>query len=219
MNIYVIVEGEKAAKKIYQKWITLVNPNLRSVDYLTDFTHNNFLVYHGLGQPIWGRVSKAVEDVVNTKNIDRLVIAFDSEDKSYNEKLEEAKDQVEKLGCPVEVKYVVQHFCLETWLLGNRDIFRKKPQNNLLREYYVKFDIRVEDPENLPDHPKKAMNRAQFAYNYLRLGISDIHGEEKWYNKRNPGIALEEQYFRKIKQRYENINHIKSFRDFINAFQ
>ncbi len=132
--------------------------------------------------------------------------------------MSEAKEYINSLKCRVEVKFIVQHFCIETWLLGNRDIFRKKPSIQDLREFYAKFNIRDNDPEDLPAYEKKSMNRAQFAYAYLRLGINDAYGNQKCYNKSNPGIALEEQYFIKIKQRHINFSHIKSFKDFIDAF-
>lgn len=219
MNVYVIAEGEKATGKVYRKWIPLVNAQLQNISYPHEFYKNNFLIYSGLGQPeFWGRVSSAVEDVNNNRNIDRLVVAFDSEDMGYEDKLGEAKDYINNLNCKAEVKFIVQHFCMETWFLGNKDVFRKKTQDPDLRDYYLKFNIRDEDPEDLPAYRNKSMNRAQFAYRYLRAGINDTHGNVKCYNKSNPGIVLEEQYFNKVKQRHLNFDHIKGFKGFLDAF-
>ena len=38
MNIYIVLEGETAARKLYKSWIPLVNPNLNYVDYINDST-------------------------------------------------------------------------------------------------------------------------------------------------------------------------------------
>lgn len=219
MNIYVVIEGEKAAKKIYQKWISLVNKELSSVDYLQDLRKNNYFIFSGQGQPLyWERVDRAVEDVNKISGIDRLVISLDSEDDTYEEKLSQAKSRVEKVGCVVDVKYIIQHFCLETWLLGNNNIFHKKTKNNTLKDYYQRFDILGNDPENLPSYKAKSMNRAQFAYSYLRIGIMEKYYGEKFYSKHNAGIALEETYFNRVKYRCVKVNHIKSFHDFLDAF-
>jgi hypothetical protein len=34
MNIYVLVEGERASKRIYKNWIPYVNPDMTPIDYL-----------------------------------------------------------------------------------------------------------------------------------------------------------------------------------------
>jgi hypothetical protein len=219
MNIYVVVEGEKAISKLYRSWIQFVNPSLQPIDYLRDLNQNNFFIFAGYGQPgYWDRVSRAVEDVNALPNIDRLVISLDSEDMEQAKKLLEAKERVNTMGCSIEVKYVIQHFCIETWLLGNRNLFRKKPHLIELVGYLEKFDIRTKDPEFLPANKELELNRAQFAYRLLRAGIKDIHDVRKYYSKSNPGIALEESFFNQVRSRYINIGHIQSFHQFIEAF-
>jgi len=219
MNVYIVVEGEKATSKLYRRWIPFVNPSLHPIDYLRDLSQNNFFIFAGHGQPgYWDRVSRAVEDVNTLSNIDRLVISLDSEDMEHTEKLLEAEERVNTMECRIDVKYIVQHFCLETWLLGNRTLFRKKPQLIELTEYIKKFDVRNQDPEFLPAHEELELNRAQFAYRLLRAGIRDIHDVRKYYSKSNPGIALEESFFSQVKNRCINIGHIQGFHKFIEAF-
>jgi len=87
-----------------------------------------------------------------------------------------------------------------------------------LRDYYLKFNIRNEDPEDLPAYRNKSINRAQFAYRYLRAGFNDKHSNVKCYNKSNLGIMLEEQCFNKVKQRHLNFDHIKGFKGILDAF-
>jgi hypothetical protein len=220
MNVYVVVDGEDATKKIYQKWIPLVNKQLQKIDYVNQFTQNNFYVFAGRrGQPgIWNMAEKAIEDANNLTSIDRLIICVDAEDRSYEEILSEAKRRVEKNECRVPIRYVIQYFCLETWLLGNINLFRKKARDQELQGYYTKFNIRENDPENLPSHKQRSMNRATFAYYYLRAGMRDAHGNDKCYSKHNAGIAQEETFFNRVRDRCVKKQHIQSFNDFLNAF-
>lgn len=220
MNIYVIVEGEQASKRIYKKWIPYVNPDLVHIDYLSEFSQNNFFILAGYGQPYFlERIDKAVADANDIDAIDRLVIAVDSEDQEYYEKYREIRNRLDKNVCKVEVRIIVQHFCLETWLLGNRTNFRKKPYDTELLSFIEIFDVRDNDPELLPSHNHKAWNRAQFAYRYLRAGIRDIYSGRKSYTKRNPGFVVEKGFFSQVKKRCVEENHISSFDAFLSAFR
>jgi hypothetical protein len=220
MNIYVVVDGEYATKKIYQNWIPLANRQLKCVDYLNELTENNFIVYASQnGYPgIWSLTEKAIEDANNIQGIDRIVVCVDSEDEKYSEVLSKAQQRVKKKTCKIPVKIVIQHFCLETWLLGNINLFHGKTKDKLLQEYYTRFDIRKLDPADLPDYKQKIMNRAHFAYYYLLAGIKHTHGNKKYYNKRSPGIAQEETFYNSVYDRCKKQGHIQSFNDFLNAF-
>lgn len=220
MNIYIVLEGEAGAKKLYKRWIPLVNPNLIYIDYINEIKDNNFYILAGFGQPYFlQRVEKAVEDVNKNEIFNRLVIAVDSENSDLREKQIEVSKRVDRIGCRVEVKYVIQHFCVETWLMGNRNMFRKNPGDKELVEYMKIFNVRNNDPALLPPHPEKALNRAQFAYEYLRAGIGDVHSNRGLlYSKKDPGIAAQEGYFHQVKSRCVEKQHIFSFKCFLDAF-
>ena len=220
MNVYVVVEGERAARKIYKTWIPVVNPELQYIDYLINLDQNNFYILAGFGQSQFlnSRIEKAIEDV-NTLPFDRLVLAIDSEDKSLQDKLTELTKHVESIGCKVEVKYIIQHFCFETWLLGNKNIFRRKTDDIELKNYRTLFDVRKEDPELLPDNDERSWNRSQFAYHYLRAGLRDVHPANRVsYTKSNPGYIATEGYYYQVKKRHLNQQHIMSFKGFLDAF-
>jgi hypothetical protein len=219
MNIYVLIEGERATKKLYTHWIRYANKNLSPVDDLRNLSSNKFFIQAGFGQPgYWNRVEKAVDDVNNIKSIDRLVISVDSEEGGYFEKLTEAKQRVERAKCRVDVKYIIQNFCLETWLLGNVNVFRKRPQEQDLKEFMCLFDVRLNDPELLPANKKYSWNRAQFAFRYLKAGIRDVYGNQKFYSKSDPGLTAEEGYFYQVKRRHLKERHLASFSSFLDAF-
>lgn len=220
MNVYVVVEGEKAVKKIYKTWIPIVNPILRYIDYLNQLEQNNFFILAGFGQSqfLTNQIEHAIKDV-NNLPFDRLVLAIDSEDKSFHDKLSELTERVEGIGCNIQVKYVIQHFCFETWLLGNRKIFRRKTNDYELQKFRALFDVRKNDPELLPVNNERAWNRAQFALQYLRAGLRDVHPASRVsYTKRNPGIIATEGYFNQVKKRHLDDQHILSFKGFLDAF-
>lgn len=219
MNLYVVIEGEKAVKKLYQSWISYANKDLIPISDLREMKQNNVFILAGYGQPgYWGRVKHAIEDVNSLGNIDRLVISVDSEDCTYEDKLEEAKRIIAKNGCNADVRYVIQHFCLETWLLGNKTLFRKRPQDSELLSFMKLFDLRTNDPALLPGNKDNSWNRAQFAYRYLRASIRDIYGDRASYSKSNPGLAIGEGYFYQVKSTCLNNHHVESFQDFLTAF-
>ena len=219
MNIYVFVEGERATKRLYKAWIPLVNKKLKPVDDLRELDLDNFFVFAGHGYPgYWDKIRSSIYDVNEMEKFDRLVIGVDSEEYSFEEKLNEVRSFVDGVGCRAKVLYVIQHFSLETWLLGNLQTFRKRPQDTELKEYIDIFDVHSNDPELLTGHNEKAWNRSQFAYRYLRAGIRDKYGRRESYNKHDPGIAKREEYFYQVKKRCEIASHIVSFRGFLDAF-
>ncbi|MCJ7553877.1 MAG: DUF4276 family protein [Ignavibacteriaceae bacterium] len=220
MNVYVVVEGEKAARKIYKTWIPIVNPELQYIDYLNQLEQNNFFILAGFGQSqfLTNQIEHAIKDV-NNLPFDRLVLAIDSEDKSFQDKLTELTERVEGIGCNVQVMYVIQHFCFETWLLGNKQIFRRKTNDDELQKFRALFDVRNNDPELLPANDERTWNRSQFALQYLRAGLRDVHPASRVsYTKRNPGVIATEGYFSQVKKRHLDDQHILSFKGILEAF-
>ena len=220
MNIYVVVEGERAARKIYKTWIPIVNPLLQSIDYLNQLSQNNFFILAGFGQSqfLTSQIENAVNDV-NSLPFNRLVLAIDSENQSFQEKLDELTERVKALGCKIQVNYIIQHFCFETWLLGNKQTFRRKTDDNELQKFRAIFDVRNNDPELLPKNEERGWNRSQFALQYLKAGLRDVHPSNRSsYTKSHPGVVTTEGYFNQVKNRHLDEHHIMSFQGFLDAF-
>ncbi len=221
MNVYLIVEGD-GEKKIYAHWVPLVNPSLSIVNSLDEVRDNNLIIYSGGGYPRYLDVIKnGVEDVAANEQLDRLVIAIDSEEMSYEEKRREIRREidecVETLGKSLDYKIVVQHFCLETWALGNQVIVPRSRTDSELRRYKNYFDVLKKDPELLPDYSEDSLTRSQFAERYLRK-LLNIKYRDLTYTKRNPKALLHDKYFKCVKRRLEETGHIASFSDFLAAF-
>lgn len=213
-----MVEGAVGEAKVYKHWIPLVNDKLTPVEYLGDAKQDNFFIFSANGYPDYiSRIESAIRDVENTKLYDRLVIAVDSEDKPLKLKELEIQNEVDKTKTKVDVRIVVQHFCLETWALGNVVMYARKPKNAMLREYLSFYNCRMKDPELLPSIDKDRMNRAQFAEIYLRRVLNEKH-RNLTYSKNNPSALLHHKYFERLKDRYRKTGHIASFEMFLEAF-
>lgn len=218
MNYYVVVEG-RSAKQVYEKWIPIANPKLRLVRYPRELDANNFVVIDGGGNPYYYKViENAIEDVNVLQNADRLVIAVDSENLTYQQKYQEVCGHIQPYWCLADYRIVIQHFCLETWALGNRIYSnpKRKPKNLELKAYLKLFNAGLEDPELMPSLAKE-QTRAQFAARYLALLIENTQPSKR-YSKRNPNVLTEPGYFAQVHSRLKETRHIMSFQHFVDAF-
>lgn len=217
MNIYLVVEGKKTEPIVYPKWIKYINPRYRVVQDIDKVLENNIYLISGEGYPSYFEVIEAgAFDVSENRQFDRLVIAVDSEDMTYSEKRTEITDFVDDLSVNIEYRVVVQHFCIETWALGNRYIVPRHSDNERVKRFREIWDVLKYDPQGLPpldeDH-----NRAQFAELYLSALLNSRH-KNLTYSKRNPKVLLNRKYFDRVKSRLEDTCHITSFNDFLTAF-
>jgi len=216
MNIYLVVEGSVCEMQVYSHWVPLVNPSLRLTRNIDDIDGNSVFMISGCGYPnYFDIISAAIEDISGTDLFDRLVIAIDSENMTYEEKRTEIDTFVRKHRQLFDYRIIVQHFCLETWALGNKAIVPRNNPNELVRLYRSVFDVLVRDPELLPDF--QGLNRAQFAEKYLRCMLLQKFSKIS-YSKRNPKALLHPTYFQKVKDRFNTTGHIASFNDFLTAF-
>lgn len=217
MNIYVIVEGP-SEKIVYREWVPFSNPVLSYVDHPSMLGDNNFSIVSGGGHPgYFDGISDAVQDVSNNPNIDRLVVAIDSEDMERQDKFDEVDEIIRSMGAGINYRIIVQHFCLETWGLGNRRVVRPLPTSSRLKGFLAKYNVRESDPEGLPAYPEFDWNRAQFAEVYLRAAHLDRY-RNVTYNKKNPGVMTQRHYFDRLKVRVDSTGHINSILEFHAAF-
>ncbi len=217
MNIYTVVEG-KSEKTVYPIWIPLANPVLRLAETLDDVKDDNFYIISAGGYPqILDIVDSAIEDVNAIHAFDRLVISVDSDETTFEERLKEISDYINGKNCHAEIRIIIQHFCFETWALGNRQIIRRNPQALRIRNYINIFDVRTNDPEFLPANQRESLTRVRFAEKYLRAALNDRYSNLT-YSKGNPSVLLNEGYFTQVKNRRHQTGHIESFSTFLSAF-
>lgn len=139
MNIYIVVEG-RCEKSVYREWIPLINPVLKYTETIPEVENNNFYIIAGGGYPGYLKIIEdAILDVNEQENengqslFDRLIIGVDSEELSLQEKRDELTQYVKKIlkreKAKIDYQLVIQHFCFETWCLGNRRILGKNIKN------------------------------------------------------------------------------------------
>lgn len=217
MNIYVVTEGKTEAA-LYKHWIPLVNQKLKVIDNLGDLGQESLYIISAQGYPdYFSIIDAAILDVNQFRTFDRLVITVDSEDMTRQEKYDEINNHVAPKGCVATIKIVIQHFCIETWALGNRALMKKNPSTARLINYKRLFDVRVNDPELLPPKSDESLNRSQFAERYLRAALNERHSTLT-YSKGRPQALMHYKYFGEVKGRYTETGHINSFGDFLAAF-
>lgn len=219
MNIHVIVEGEVGEKLVYKNWIPLINSSLSFVEHISEIESNNFSIIAGRGYPNYFNVIENAILDVNEYCVDRLVIVADSEDMDCEEKYKEINKfiQSRNVVCRAQIFIVIQHFCLETWALGNRRAGPKNPRTYDMMRYKAYYDVWQDDPALMEPPEEEELNRAQFAEKYLRCMLLDKQ-THCTYSKRNPTVLCNKQYFNEVKKRYESTHHISSFRSFMTAF-
>lgn len=218
MNIYVLTEG-KTEVPVYRSWIPLVNPILTPINYPAEASQNNFYILSAKGYPYYFDViESAILDINEGRNFDRLVIAVDSEEMSREEKFTEISDFVASKPCTAKVIIIIQHFCFETWALGNRKVIRRFPQSIELRQYKRFFDVSVQDPELLPAKPEEYLNRAQVAQRYLKFVLKERLRTLSYTKEQPPKQLMHPTYFEQVEKRLTDTGHIASFADFLHAF-
>lgn len=219
MNYYIIVEGKTSEKKIYPKWINYLNPNLREVNNIGDLEHNCFYLISGFGYPCYFNIiDSAIMDMNMYNNIEKLVIAVDSENFTYNEKLNQIQTHIGDRLEKDRVIIIIQHYCIETWALGNKIIIKRHPQDSILKSYLQHFNVIHNNPEQMESIDPGKTNRAQFTHNYLKRALNDRYRNLS-YTKNNPEVVIHEKYIKRIIERYNTTNHIQSFGQFYETFK
>ncbi|MCF8260696.1 MAG: hypothetical protein K9J12_07980 [Melioribacteraceae bacterium] len=217
MNIYFLVEGKSTEPLIYKNWIRFVNSEFKIVNKLEEVEDNTVFIFSSGGYPSYlADIRAAAEDIKEFNKFDLLVVGVDSEDMSYEEKYEEIDNEIKKNNLQIDYKILVQHFCIETWALGNRKFYKRAPESKTLLNFQKIFNVASKDPELLP--PYESYNRSQFAEKYLKAMIRE-RNSRLFYKKTNPHVIADESYFSSLIDRYEKTDHIKSFGEFVKIFK
>ena len=218
MNIVVVSEG-KAEKHIFKSWIPLINPVIQFVDRIRDINQNNFTIIASFGYPSYFQdIDQIIEDINSHGGINRFIISVDSENMTFSDKYDEISNYVAGKTCSAQIHIVIQHFCIETWALGNCKVCPIAPSDPVLVTFKNFFNVRDSDPELLPAYPPLQLNRAQFSEKYLDT-ILKCRNPHLKYAKGKPSVIATSRYFEQIKHRHIHTHHISSFGTFLSAFK
>ncbi|MCJ7570743.1 MAG: 2-dehydropantoate 2-reductase [Candidatus Thermoplasmatota archaeon] len=217
MNLLFLVEGKRTEKRLYKKWIPYVCDYLKYVNSLQEISENNFTIISGEGYPAYFRIiENAILDLAeNEHDIDYLFICVDSEELDYNTKRSEIQSFVDKYDkVPTEVVIIIQNHCIETWLMGNKDIEINNTTNSDLIKFRNHYNVNQLDPEYLTSMHGETI--ANFTNQYLRLMLQE---QGLIYSKTTLNHVDNREYFNKLIERFSNDNHINSFGFFYNYLQ
>ncbi|WP_455592585.1 hypothetical protein [Bacteroides sp.] len=218
MNLYFLVEGRRTERKVYPMWLSVLRPDITKVDYAADANANNYYLISGEGYPsLLNHLENAIKEVNTLNCYDYLILCLDAEETTIEERKNEVLQHLQSKKIELtkaKLIILVQNPCFETWFLGNRKIFKRTPQSELLNEYINFYDVRQKDPEEMPCH--KENTRAQFHHAYL----CEIFKERNiTYSKQKPGNVGEATFLSELINRNTETGHISSFSEFINFIQ
>lgn len=109
----------------------------------------------------------------------------------------------------------MQTMCLESWFLGNREVFPKIYSENF-KPYVTYFDVSKEDPERMTP-PEGEGSIGGYSKQYLKKMMNETG---KTYSVSNVNHVTTIKYIQEIDQRLKETGHINSyhyFKDFMES--
>jgi hypothetical protein len=215
MNLYFLLEGKRTEPKIYPNWLTYLLPSYTQIKNQFDVKSNNYFLISGKGYPslLHNHLKNSIVEINEIELFDYLVIVLDSEEETIEYRIKEVNNFIRnnKLNLNCELKIIVQHRCIETWLLGNKKVFTRNPSDYKLKEFIKFYNVSLNDPEGLPK--LDGYNSiAGFHLDYLKYLLKEhnIH-----YTKNHPRDVIENYYLNELITR-TNDGHLASFKDLID---
>lgn len=221
MNIYFLVEG-KTEKIVYPRWLSHLLPGLQQVGNFDEVTQHNYYLFSSGGYPsIKEDIKNAAKDINDCGKYSYLVVCLDADEAD----IEERKGEIMGIFQPdlqelkAELVIIVQNRCLETWFLGNRKVYPRRPQEDLLRQYCQFYNVSEKDPEMMPNFA--GFNSiSQFHADYLKRMLRE---KRILYAKGNPREVGESHYIEELKKRVtdtpQHLKTLQNFFHFCDSFQ
>jgi len=217
MNLYLIVEGGETELQAYPKWLSYTLPQLSQVEDYRAVSQNNYYIFSGGGIPsMYNHIVNAIKDINAIKKYTYFIICVDSEQASVEQRKEKILDFIKAEGVALvdscELKFVIQHRCIETWFLGNRKVYKRNPQGEKFKAYSSFYNVETNDPELMKKYAGFKLT-THFHQSYLREMLKEYNIR---YTKSNPKAVLKETYFDEIvKRTLDEPTHLGSFSDFM----
>jgi hypothetical protein len=224
MNLYFLVEGTQSERKVYPAWLAHLLPELQRVQSCDDVKEKNYYLISGEGYPslIYDFIPRSIAEINSNGKYSYFVVCLDAEENTVAALTTEIDDfltqQKLKLN-NAELVLIFQNRCLESWLLGNRKIYSRNPQDKPLLDYTKYYDVSVNCPENMGRY-QEFNTHAQFHGAYLR---ALFEAKNITYSKKRPGDVLKpfylEQLLARIQVQPEQMTTFRQFIDFCNKIK
>lgn len=215
MNLYFLLEGKRTEAKIYPKWFELLLPSHKRIIDPYSIDSNQYYLISGMGFPalLHNHLRNSIEEVNDIGKYDYLIIILDSEEESIEFRLNEVNLFIKEnnLNLCCNLKIIVQHRCIETWLLGNKRVFSRQPSNKELVSFIRHYNVYYNDPEYC-QKLEPFSTTAEFHLKYLKLMLKERNVS---YTKKYPKDTAEIFYLKQLLVRI-NEGHIKSFKDMVD---
>lgn len=215
MNLYFLVEGRNCERKLYPLWLAHLLPKYSKVDRYLDATNNNYYLISGQGYPrlLTTTLPNAIDEIVDSGAYDFLIIVLDADDDSVDKRIAIAKSHLVGLNLgKCQPKIIVQNCCVESWLLGNRQVFKRQPQNTQLSQYIKFYSVYKDDPE-LMDKPQNVASKAAFHKRYLKLMLAE---RTIRYSENQPKVVGEAGYLSALQARItDKPTHLQTLQTFL----
>jgi hypothetical protein len=222
MNIYILVEGEETELQLYPQWLSYLLPELSRVNTFNQITENDYYIFSGQGIPsIYNHTVNAIKDInALGDKYDYLIIALDADELSVEKRAERVLEKINETGielnpnCQLEI--IVHNKCVETWFLGNRNVYKRNPQNERFLEYSKHYNVEENDPELMERLPR-FVTTSQFHEAYLREMLNEYNIR---YRKSRPNEVLKRYYLKElIKRVQDEPTHLQSFAKFLSLLE
>ena len=218
MNLYFLLEGRRSEPTVYRRWLAHFFPALEEVWHASDMTGNSFRLKSAEGYPnILQVLDDSVREVETSgTKLQHFFACLDAEEETYDDRYAELDTRLQKLSPSFPFTVIVQDCCLETWLLGNRSLFKAQPRTSALSEFIRFYDVSQNDPEQMPKGTGYE-TRAQFHFDYLRA----VHRDRglSYTKKRGSTATQERQYFEALVERWQTTNHLSSFGHLVRSWR
>jgi len=218
MNFYIVVEGDQTEMSVYPAWLSILAPAYTRIENAWEVGENNYYIFSGGGIPsIYTHVKNSVLDInsINGKGgarYDYLLVCLDTEEESRDYILSRINDELQSNGVDLQDAELVvfEHkVCMETWFLGNQNVFKDNPQNAEYLEYIKYFNVGRDNPEKMGNMDENRFaTTAKFHIRYLKRMLEE---RNMTYSKNNTVAVQQQVYLQQLISRFKDTGDIATF--------
>jgi hypothetical protein len=107
---------------------------------------------------------------------------------------------------------IPQRVCIETWFLGNSKVFKRNVQNSTLAKWILFYNVKNNDPEEMPLFPQFIDAIGSFHKLYFK---KMAYERKLIYTEQTTHIVEQKDFLEQIIKRYRE-GHIPSFGRFLD---
>ena len=135
MKLYFLLEDQKSFLNVLPCWLKAYLPQYEQVFSIDDLKENSYVAESGFGYPSIKKILREKLEMFAECNAypDCIVVMYDVDDWNEYEKraAQSAFDNIFIVsGLDIDYRLLPINKCFETWLLGNRNIYPEKANDD-----------------------------------------------------------------------------------------